>query len=134
MRKIYNLSKILLIVLSMFSLSSCNDDINNEILPILGIYEAHIVGIAGPFSISVSGLERDNILIDAPFDGDIWSVVEADIDNVEEEKWDIDIHRQSLANGIEIWGDGYYYFGTLQLNYSISFFGDVYDYKLIGDQ
>jgi hypothetical protein len=134
MRKIYNLSLLFMAMMTMFSFTSCNDEVDEAILPMVGIYEAHVVGISGPFSINVSGLRGDDILIDAPFDGDVWSVVEADIDDVDRDKWDINISRQVLAPGIEIWGEGFYYFGTIQLNYSMSFYGDVFDYKLVGEK
>lgn len=120
-------------LLGLFAFSSCND-VEDEILPILGVYESHVIGLRGPFSLNVTANFGDDVLIAAPFDGDVWSVVEADIDDTNDAKWDIDIYRQPLAPGIEIWGDGFYYNGTIQLNYSMSFFGDVYDYKIIGSR
>ena len=77
-------------------LFSCQD-IDDEILPMLGLYDAHVVGIDGPFSINVTAAGSDDVLIDAPFDGEFWSVVRADIDERDRLKWDIDIHRQTLA-------------------------------------
>jgi hypothetical protein len=134
MRKYNNFKLILLLSITLSIFSSCSDDIDDEILPILGLYDAHLVGYAGPFSMNITSQGNDDILIDAPFDGDIWSIVSADIDNADEYKWDIDIYRQSLAPGIEIWGDGFYFNGTIQLNYSISFWGDVHDYTIVGDR
>jgi hypothetical protein len=114
-------------------LFSCQD-IDDEILPILGVYDAHVVGINGPFSINVSAAGNDDILIDAPFDGEFWSVVRADIDETDRLKWDIDIYRQSIAPGVEIWGDGFYYDGTLQLAYTMQFFGENFDYRMLAQQ
>ncbi|MBP9194316.1 MAG: hypothetical protein KBF57_06495 [Saprospiraceae bacterium] len=114
-------------------LFSCQD-IDDEILPILGVYDAHVVGINGPFSINVSAAGNDDILIDAPFDGEFWSVVRADIDETDRLKWDIDIYRQSIAPGVEIWGDGFYYDGTLQLDYTMQFFGENFDYRMLAQQ
>jgi hypothetical protein len=118
---------------TLFIISSCND-VDDEILPIVGVYESHVIGLAGPFSMNVSVNFGDDVLIEAPFDGDVWSVVEADIDDTNRLKWDIDIYRQSLAPGIEIWGQGFYFDETIQLNYSMSFFGNVYDYKIVGSR
>ncbi len=112
---------------------SCQD-IDDEILPILGTYEAHVVKLAGPFSMNISALANDDVQIEAPFDGEVWSVIQADIDYQSQSKWDIDIDRQSLAPGIELWGNGFFFNGTIQLNYTISFNGDTYDYKLIGSK
>ncbi len=114
-------------------MSSCQD-IDDEILPIVGIYEANVVKLAGPFSLSISALGDNNVQIEAPFDGDVWSVVQANIDYQSQSKWDININRQSLAPGIELWGNGFFFDGTIQLNYTISFYGDAYDYKLIGSK
>ncbi|MBK8700583.1 MAG: hypothetical protein IPN29_14055 [Saprospiraceae bacterium] len=125
------MKRLFYLLLLPFSFAACQD-IDDEILPILGVYEAHVVGLAGPFSLNISAAGNDDILIEAPFDGEIWSVVHADIDETDELKWDIDIFRQELAPGIEIWGDGFYYQGVVQLDYSMRFFGDRYDYRIVG--
>jgi hypothetical protein len=127
------MKKFFFLVMLSINLYSCQE-IDDEILPILGTYEAHVVKLAGPFSLNISGLTNDDVLIEAPFDGDIWSTIEADIDNPTQAKWDINIGRQNLAPGIEIWGDGFFFNGTIQLNYTINFDGDQYDYKIIGSK
>lgn len=127
MKKIFTL-------LFLASLMTACQDIDDDILPIIGVYEAHVTGISGPFSIDISAAGNDDILIDAPFDGEIWSVVRADIDETNRLKWDIDIHRQSLGPGVEIWGDGFYYDGTLQLDYTMQFFGENFDFRMVAQQ
>ena len=56
---------------------------------------------------STSLLRGDDILIDAPFDGEDWYVVRADIDESSQAKWKIDINRQQLSPRVEIWGEGF---------------------------
>ena len=120
-------------LLLSFLLVSCQE-VDDDILPVIGVYEAHVVGIAGPFSINISSAGGDDILIDAPFDGENWEVVRADIDETDRLRWDIDIRRQSLAPGVEIWGDGFYYNGVIQLDYTIQFFGENFDFRMLAEQ
>jgi len=63
---------------------SCTDKYNEDVFLVAGIYEANVVGVSGPFLISVLVDHGNDILIDAPFDGEYWYVVEAHINNEEE--------------------------------------------------
>jgi hypothetical protein len=98
----------------------------------LGIYTGHIVGVAGPFDIVVAADGADNISIDAPFDGQEYQVVNADMDQLDEWVTDIDIYRQSLGPEIEISGDGFADGASLQLNYSLTINGSKHRFKMIG--
>jgi hypothetical protein len=124
---------LLISFISIFTLSSC-DEIDNAVLPILGTYRAKINADNRPFVMTVYGDRNDDIEIEAPFDGDVWSLVKVDIDNPYDIKWDLDIHRQSISPGIEIWGDGFFFDGTIQLDYTISFDGDKYKYRIIASR
>lgn len=125
-------TKFTLILLSAFFLSC--QAIDDEVLPIFGVYDAHVVGVSGPHSINISAAGGDDILIDAPFDGEFWSVVRADIDETDHLKWDIDINRQEIAPGVEIWGSGFYYDGVIQLDYTLQYFGQNFDFRLIAER
>jgi hypothetical protein len=125
MKNIYTITMLLL-----FTTLSCTE-IDQEILPIVGNYYGKVQGLNRSFTMQVYGLSEDDIQIEAPFDGDVWSTIVVDIDNPYEYKWDLDIDRQILSPGIEIWGDGYFVDGIIQLDYTISFDGYKYSYRLI---
>jgi hypothetical protein len=128
MKNIFTITMLLL-----FTTMSCSE-IDEEILPIVGTYYGKVQGLNRPFTMSVYGISEDDIQIEAPFDGDVWTAIRVDIDNPYEYKWDLDINRQTLSPGIEIWGDGYFVDGTIQLDYTISFDGDKYRYRLIASR
>lgn len=125
------MTKYLLLLVSVLAFASC-DRYDDEILPVIGVYEAHIVGITGPESISISIDHGDHIFIEAPFDGFEWIVVEADIENKHEYEKDIDIDRQNVGPNTEIWGNGIFFEGTIQLDYTMRFGDEEYDFTLIG--
>lgn len=120
---------IMLLIGCVFFFGSCSVD--EEIIPLVGIYRAHVVGVAGPFDLVVSTDRGDNVLIDATFDGFAWSVIQADIDNKQEELKDVDIRKQEVYPGSSIQGDGFYYDGTLELTYCIRTAGDCETYKIV---
>ncbi|HRD08259.1 MAG: hypothetical protein U0V54_06820 [Saprospiraceae bacterium] len=121
------------IILFALFISSCQG-IDDEVLPIFGVYDAHVVGISGPYSINISAAGGDDILIDAPFDGEDWYVVRADIDESSQAKWKIDINRQQLSPGVEIWGEGFYYRDVVQLDYTVQYFGQNFDFRMIAEK
>jgi hypothetical protein len=116
---------------SILLLSSCHIDPNDEVLPIIGVYDGHITGLSGPFSMSVSANGGDDILIDAPLDGFDYFVIEADTDDEGDAFIDLDIDRQFIDDISEIWGDGFYFDGTLQLDYTIRSGNTQYDFQLV---
>jgi hypothetical protein len=126
------ITRILCGLLLVTSLSC--EDLDPIVLPVIGLYEAQILGINDEYDINISANGDDNILIEAPFDSDVWSVIEADLDEKESGEWDIDIFSQQLAPGISIKGDGFFYRGKVQLDYTINFHGDKYDYRMIAIQ
>ena len=125
---------LLLILGSILFLSSCQVDPDDQVLPIIGVYDGHITGLSGPFSMSISASGGDNIFIDAPLDGFDYFVIEADTDDEGDSFLDIDINRQWIDDISEIWGDGFYFDGTLQLDYSIRTGNTRYDYQLIASK
>ena len=122
---------LFMILGSLVFLSSCQIDPSDEVLPIIGVYDGHITGLSGPFRMSVSANGGDDILIDAPLDGFDYFVIEADTDDEGDAFIDLDINRQWVDDISEIWGDGFYFDGTLQLDYTIRTGNTRYDYQLI---
>ena len=105
--------------------------IDENILPVVGIYRAHIVGVAGPFDLIISTDRRDDVIIEAPFDGDYWYTLKADIDDQTKRIIDIDIHSQQIDQGIMIKGDGFFVNGTLELRYTMKFGSETVNFKLV---
>jgi len=128
-----NNNHLFLSFLVLFFLSSCNG-FEDEVLPLVGTYEAHVQGVTGPFSMNISIDRGDDIFIEAPFDGFEWVILEADIDNEQDDLKDIDINRQDIGNGISIKGGGFYLDGSFQLDYTIDFNGDKVDFIMIGSK
>lgn len=120
-----------ILLLPIALLSSC-DVIDERIYPVVGVYRAHVLGVAGPFDLIVSTDRGDNILIEAPFDGFEWFIVRADIDNQDKSVMEIDIPAQDVGGGIRISGDGFYHDGTVELSYTVDYGGGKERFKLIG--
>ncbi len=115
----------------LITLLSCHD-VDEDILPLVGIYRAHIVGVAGPFDLIVSTDRSDDVLMEAPFDGFEWYIVKADIDNQTERVMDIQIDRQNIASFTNMKGSGFFRDGNIELNYTIDFDGEAVHFKLVG--
>jgi len=107
---------------------------DEDILPIVGTYEASILGVTGPFNMAISTTGGDDIRIDALFDGFDFYLVDADIDNKEEFRKEIDINYQEIAPNIFIEGRGVYFDYSIQLDYTIEDPTGVYDLTLVGSQ
>ena len=123
---------LLLSSIFLFLFSSCND-INEDILPIVGIYRAHVIGVAGPFDLIISADRGDDVIIEAPFDGFDYYTITADIDNPTERVADLNISKQSIGSGVHIKGNGFLREGTLQLVYIIDYGnGDKVEYTIVG--
>lgn len=125
------MKKYLPFVASLFVLLACAE-YDEDILPIVGTYDSNIINVDGPFLISVSSDYGDNVLIEAPFDGIFWSTIEADIDDEEEDRKRIDIDYQEISPGEFLYGQGVYYFNSIQLDYTIEYRGTISDYTLVG--
>jgi hypothetical protein len=120
--------------LSLFfitSFSSCTD-IDERVIPTLGVYRSHVIGLAGPFDLVIAADGNDNISIDAPFDAEFWSVVDADLDDLDKQNVDIDIRNQEIEPNIWIRGDGFINNNTIQLNYTIDFGGYKEKFRIVG--
>ncbi|WP_235297865.1 hypothetical protein [Portibacter marinus] len=105
---------------------------DEEILPVVGVYEANVVGVSGPFSISVSSDRGNRILIDAPWDGENWAVLEARIRNEHEWDKDIVIREQWLADGVTLVGEGIFFDYSIQLDYIIWIDNIRHDFTIVG--
>lgn len=125
---IYTLS-----ILSSVFLFAC-EPYDEDILPIVGSYEANIIGLTGSFDMAISTTGGDNIRIDAPFDGFEYFVIDADIDDEEEWRKRIDIDRQEIAPDVYIEGRGVFFDYSIQLDYTIEDFSGEYDFTLVGSQ
>ena len=122
-----------LTICSTLFLFAC-EEYNENILPIVGTYEASIIGVGGPFDMAISTTGGDNIRIDAPFDGFDYFLVDADIDDEEQLRKEIDIDRQEVAPNVFIEGRGVYFDFSIQLDYTIEDQFDEYDLTLVGSQ
>lgn len=123
---------ILLFGLCICFLSACDDTpFNEDIYPLIGVYDANIVGVSGPFVISVTASGGDDINIDAPWDGENWDIIEVDVDNPHEWEIDLDINDRSYGADGEIDGSGIFVDYTIQLDYTVKIDGEDEDYTLI---
>lgn len=121
----------LALLLTISTIFACQD-INENVIPLVGTYEGHVMSIAGPFSFNVAYDTGDDLIIEAPFDGIEWLSIYVDIDDEEQDLKFIDIPSQNLGPDIEIWGDGFYFEESIQLEYTIRFGNFEEDYTLIG--
>lgn len=124
---------ILLFVLSVFLFTAC-EKYDEDIMPIVGVYEAHISGVAGPFSMNITAHYGDNIRIEAPWLDDNWYIVDADVDDKEYYLKDIDIPNQQIGDGLRIYGEGVFQDFSIQLDYTIVDGDDLYHYTLVGSK
>lgn len=127
------MKKVLLVFLVAGFFTAC-EQYNEDVLEMTGIYEGNVVGVSGPHTISVSYDRGDDIVIEAPFDGFVWTQVYADVDDQEDNVKDINIYEQEIGPGVFIWGDGSYFQGTLQLDYTIDFGRELVDFRLLASQ
>ncbi len=127
------MKKILLVFLIAGLFTAC-EQWDEDVLEMTGLYEGNVIGISGPHTMSVSYDRGDEIVIEAPFDGFIWTQIFADVDDQEENIKDIDIYDQEIGPGVFIWGDGSYFQGTLQLDYTIDFGRERVDFRILASQ
>lgn len=123
------MKQLIFTLLTSLTLFSCQVD--EEIIPLVGIYRAHVLGVAGPFDLIISTHQNDNVLIEAPFDGINWAIIEADIDDKDLTVKDIDILSQQIYTTTTIKGDGFYSGNTLELEYCIKEGNDCLTYKIV---
>jgi hypothetical protein len=114
--------------------SGCEQYYDNRVLPITGVYEGSIIGFPRVFRFDVAANGGDDLVLEAPLDGQIWDVIVIDVDNKDNRRMDLDINFQTLEPGVTINGDGFFIEGRLQLNYTINAFGNRRNFRLIADQ
>lgn len=127
------MKKYVLILLGFVCLYSC-DPYDEDVLPLVGIYDGNVQGYAGYFTISVSIDRGDHILIDAPWDSEWFYVLEAEVCNEADFEKEIHIPFQSIGPGIEIEGSGVYFDRTLQIDYELIIEGWSDHYTMIGSK
>lgn len=110
-------------------ISACRPD--ERVVPLVGVYRAHIQGLAGPFDLIVSTHQGDNVLIEAPFDGNSWTIIEVDVDDHLQNIVDLDILKQDIYFDAVIHGDGFFSNNTLELEYCIKEGGNCTWYKIV---
>ena len=118
--------------LSILIMAVSCEKYEDEILPMVGVYEANVVGVGGPYSVSISIDFGDRLTIDAPWDGEIWDAIDAEVRNQYDYKKEIIIYEQELEPGVFIWGEGVFYDYTIQLDYTIEVDNIKYGYTLVG--
>ena len=121
---------VILLVLGL-SIISC-EKYDPDVLPVVGVYEANIVGVGGPFSISISSDYGTRILIDAPWDAENWSVIEARVSDEYGYEKDLRVKNQEIADGVRIYGDGIFFDFSIQLDYALEIDGETIDFTLVG--
>lgn len=124
---------ILLFLGGLMIFSSC-ERYDEDVIEISGLYDATVLGISGPHTISVAYDRGDNISIEAPFDGVQWAIIRADVDHQQDRIKRIDIFEQEIGPGVFIWGEGSYFEGTLQLDYTIDYGIGLSDFRILGNQ
>ncbi len=122
-----------LTICSTVFLFAC-EEYDEDILPIVGTYQASIIGLTGPFDMAISTTGGDDIRMDALFDGFDYFLVDADIDDKEDFRKRIDIDYQEIAPNVFIEGEGVYFDFSIQLDYTIEDQFGTYDYTLVGSQ
>ena len=118
-------------ILLVSTLSSCTQP-DEAILPMVGIYRAHILGVAGSFDLIISTDRNTNIYIEAPFDGNEWFLIKARVSNEEEYIKNINISNQDLDCCLKISGKGFFLDGTIEINYTLNDNGRKSNFKIIG--
>jgi hypothetical protein len=129
-----NLLIVFTILIGLFTITSCEEYYDERVLPITGIYEGSVVGFRGVFKFEVVAKGGDDLILEAPLDGQIWDIITIDIDDKDSRKMDVDIPLQTLEPGVTIKGDGFFLDGRLQLNYTINASGDRHNFRLVGQQ
>ena len=125
------MKQLLLFPFLLTIVSGCYD-IDEEILPVVGIYRAHIVGVAGPFDLVISTAGGDDVIIEAPFDGDFWYTVRSDIENQDERIMDFRIGNQQIDRDINMRGKGFFVNNTIELRYTIDYGNESVNFKIVG--
>jgi hypothetical protein len=123
----------LLILMLCIAFVSC-EKYDQDVLPVVGTYVAHVVGGEGDFTMSINIDYGRNLTIDAPWDDYFWYTADAKLRH--EEDWDkeIRIPRQWLDNGVELKGEGIYFDHSIQLDYTVWIDGYSYNYTIVGSK
>ena len=120
---------ITLILISTFWISC--QDYDENVIPLVGTYEAQVVAVSTPFTMAVSYDTDDMIFIDALFDGFNWGTIYCDIDDQEEDIKRIRIDRQNIGSNADIEGNGFYLNNSIQLDYTLYFLNEEADFTLV---
>ena len=123
--------KFLLLLIFIIPIGACNDADEN-VLPIIGIYRAHVFGVAGPFDLITSTDSNNEFKIEALFDGLEYYIACAEISDINEHFINIEIGKQDISADLTISGKGIYVDGTLELTYSLKEDGTWRDFKIVG--
>ena len=121
--------KLLLLFFVLSGLISC-ERYQDELVPLVGVYEGIIVGEPGAFTMSVA-VEGNDLIIDAPFDGFSFSIINANVRNEDEDIIDLDFCGQQIHPDVVICGDGFFNFGDIQLWYELDYGFGVEEFVLV---
>lgn len=113
------MKKYLLLLILIPAFMGC-EEYDDALVPLVGVYEGVLVGEPGVFTMSVS-VEGNDLIIDAPFDGFTFGIIESNVRNEEQEIIDLDFCGQELYPDVFICGDGFYNYGDIQLSYELDF-------------
>jgi hypothetical protein len=116
--------------LSLF-LASCTA-VDENILPLVGIYRMHVIGVAGPLDLIICTDRRDDVIIEAPFDGFEWYTIKASTENQKEKNVNISIRNQQIANGVNKKGTGFFRDGIIELKYTVTTDCKKINFTLVG--
>ena len=110
------------------------EDYDEKAIAVAGSYDAHILNGIYEFDLDITLDGDDNVLLEGLFDDYDWEIIRADLDNRGDGNIDIDIYSQNVYSGAELWGDGIWSDGYLQLDYKIDWGGDIIRYTLSANQ
>ena len=127
-------SKVYLIsILVVFVFFSCST-IDEKAIEVAGFYEANVVNGYYNFELQISLDGNDDVLIEALFDDYDFELVRADLDNQGNGVIDFDIRSQDVYGGAILRGDGEYFDGYLQLDYSIDWGWEKVHYRIVAER
>ncbi len=127
------MNKLYLVLPLVLCLFSCQE-YDEDVVPLVGTYEAQVVAVSESFTMAISYDANDDIFIDALFNGIDWGTISADIDNEEDDLKRIDIREQALGNAAFIEGEGFFLDNSIQLDYTISYPSEDIEYTLVASK
>lgn len=113
--------------------TSCST-IDEKAIEVAGFYDANVVNGYYNFELQISLDGNDDVLIEGLFDDYDFEVIRADLDDHGNGLIDFDIRSQNVYGGAVLRGDGEYFDGYLQLDYTIDWGWEKVNYRIVADR